>query len=161
MLLSHWSPFAIEPDAKLWQVAGVSLCGALKNIVSVAAGLSDGLEYGSNTKGRSLFLKMLLEQGSHPDVQAAIIRIGLLEMKRFCQEFFDGVKDETFLQESAGVADVITSCTSCVMSCPADAYEALMYSFGRQELEVRRSVRQAKQGRLGRGPSYHRSTADA
>lgn len=38
------------------------------------------------------------------------MRIGLLEMKLFCQEFFEGVKDETFLIESAGVADVITSC---------------------------------------------------
>jgi glycerol-3-phosphate dehydrogenase (NAD+) len=75
------------------QVAGVSLCGALKNIVAVAAGFIDGLEYGNNSK-------------------AAIMRLGLLEMKLFCQEFFEGVKDETFLIQSAGVADVITSCES-------------------------------------------------
>lgn len=31
-------------------VNGVSLCGALKNVVAVAAGLSDGLGYGNNTK---------------------------------------------------------------------------------------------------------------
>jgi glycerol-3-phosphate dehydrogenase len=31
-------------------VSGVSLCGALKNVVAVAAGLSDGLGYGNNTK---------------------------------------------------------------------------------------------------------------
>lgn len=42
--------------------------------------------------------------------EAAIMRIGLLEMKNFCQEFFDNVKEETFLEESAGVADLITSC---------------------------------------------------
>jgi len=72
-------------------VAGVSLCGALKNIVAVAAGFVDGLEYGNNSK-------------------AAIMRIGLLEMKNFCQEFFKDIKEETFLAESAGVADVITSC---------------------------------------------------
>lgn len=41
---------------------------------------------------------------------AAIMRIGLMEMKNFCQEFFDDVKDSTFLEESAGVADLITSC---------------------------------------------------
>jgi len=75
------------------QVAGVSLCGALKNIVAVAAGFIDGLDYGNNSK-------------------AAIMRLGLLEMKLFCQEFFEGVKDETFLIQSAGVADVITSCQS-------------------------------------------------
>ena len=38
------------------------------------------------------------------------MRIGLMEMKHFCQEFFEGVKEETFLEQSAGVADVITSC---------------------------------------------------
>jgi glycerol-3-phosphate dehydrogenase (NAD+) len=41
---------------------------------------------------------------------AAVMRIGLLEMKHFCQEFFEDVKADTFLQESAGVADLITTC---------------------------------------------------
>lgn len=80
-------------------MAGVSLCGALKNIVAVAAGFIDGLEYGNNSK-------------------AAIMRIGLLEMNLFCKEFFEGVKDETFLIESAGVADVITSCKSVPVIIP-------------------------------------------
>lgn len=47
------------------------------------------------------------------------MRIGLMEMKSFCQEFFEGVKEETFLRESAGLADVITSCKltiSCILS---------------------------------------------
>merc|ERR1711939_376969 len=72
-------------------VEGVSLCGALKNIVAIAAGFVDGLEMGNNTK-------------------SAIIRLGLLDMKNFAQEFFPNVKDGTFLAESCGVADVITSC---------------------------------------------------
>jgi glycerol-3-phosphate dehydrogenase (NAD+) len=38
------------------------------------------------------------------------MRNGLVEMKNFGQEFFADVKGETFLQESAGVADLITSC---------------------------------------------------
>lgn len=65
--------------------------GALKNIVAVAAGFSDGLGFGNNSK-------------------AAIIRIGLLEMRKFAMEFVPGTKSETFVAQSAGVADLITSC---------------------------------------------------
>ncbi|GAA5825530.1 hypothetical protein JCM11251_000274 [Rhodosporidiobolus azoricus] len=72
-------------------VLGVSLGGALKNVVAIAAGLIDGMKWGNNAK-------------------AAIMRIGLLEMKKFALEFFPGTEADTFVQESAGVADLITSC---------------------------------------------------
>ncbi|KAB5591112.1 Glycerol-3-phosphate dehydrogenase (NAD+) [Ceratobasidium theobromae] len=69
-------------------VEGVALCGGLKTL---AAGFSDGLGWGSNTK-------------------AAIIRIGLMELKDFCLHFYPSIKADTFLQESCGVADIMTSC---------------------------------------------------
>lgn len=74
-------------------VAGVSLSGALKNIVAIAAGFVDGRGWGDNAK-------------------AAIMRVGLLEMVKFGKEFFgETVHNATFTEESAGVADLITSCS--------------------------------------------------
>jgi glycerol-3-phosphate dehydrogenase (NAD+) len=73
-------------------VAGVSLGGALKNVVAVAAGWVDGLDWGDNAK-------------------AAVMRIGLLEMVDFGKRFFSkSVHAATFTEESAGVADLITTC---------------------------------------------------
>lgn len=74
-------------------VAGVSLGGALKNIVALAAGFVDGRGWGDNAK-------------------AAIMRIGLMEMVKFGKEFFgETVLTGTFTESSAGVADLITSCS--------------------------------------------------
>jgi glycerol-3-phosphate dehydrogenase (NAD+) len=39
------------------------------------------------------------------------MRIGLLEMKNFCNEFFKDINEKSFLEESSGVADLITTCS--------------------------------------------------
>jgi glycerol-3-phosphate dehydrogenase (NAD+) len=71
--------------------AGVSIGGALKNIIAIGAGLVEGIGWGDNAK-------------------AAIMRRGLMEMVRFGITFFPECRPETFTVESSGVADLITSC---------------------------------------------------
>ncbi|KAF1761281.1 hypothetical protein GCK72_009536 [Caenorhabditis remanei] len=68
----------------------VELCGALKNVVACAAGFTDGLGYGDNTK-------------------AAVIRLGLMETTKFVEHYYPGSNLETFF-ESCGIADLITTC---------------------------------------------------
>lgn len=72
-------------------VAGISIAGALKNIVALAVGFVEGLGWGENAK-------------------AAIMRVGLLEIVSFSKAFFPESHQSTFLKESAGVADLITTC---------------------------------------------------
>lgn len=73
-------------------VAGVSVAGALKNIVALAVGFVEGLGWGDNAK-------------------AAIMRVGLLETIQFSKMFFPLLRQSTFTKESAGVADLITTCS--------------------------------------------------
>jgi len=71
-------------------IAGVELGGALKNIIAIAAGISDGLALGTNAK-------------------AALFTRGIVEMKRIGVAL--GGKQETF-NGLSGVGDLVTTCIS-------------------------------------------------
>lgn len=71
-------------------MVGVELGGALKNIIALCAGITDGLGYGDNTK-------------------AALMTRGLHEITRLGVTL--GAKKETFAGLS-GVGDLIVTCTS-------------------------------------------------
>lgn len=68
---------------------GVQLCGAVKNILAIACGISDGLNYGANAK-------------------AALITRGLAEMSRLGLAL--GARPDTFMG-LAGVGDLVLTCT--------------------------------------------------
>lgn len=77
---------ASKPEANLWikaftrpyftvravrDISGVQACGALKNVIALGSGFSDGLGYGTNTKSE-------------------IMRQGMDEIIRFAQIYFTG-----------------------------------------------------------------------
>lgn len=71
-------------------IIGVELGGALKNVIALCAGISDGLGHGDNTK-------------------AALMTRGIAEMTRLGVS--KGARSETFLG-LAGIGDLIVTCTS-------------------------------------------------
>lgn len=69
---------------------GVELCAAIKNVIALAVGISDGLGYGDNSRG-------------------ALVTRGLAEMVRFGRSL--GVRDATVFGLS-GLGDLVATCTS-------------------------------------------------
>ena len=69
---------------------GVELAGSVKNVIAIAAGMSDGLGFGDNTKG-------------------AILTRGMVEMMRLGKKL--GAEASTF-SGLAGIGDLITTCIS-------------------------------------------------
>jgi len=69
---------------------GAELAGALKNVIAIAAGISDGLDLGDNAK-------------------AALLTRGMVEIARFGRS--RGAQAETFFG-LAGIGDLVTTCCS-------------------------------------------------
>ncbi|MGE5615141.1 MAG: NAD(P)H-dependent glycerol-3-phosphate dehydrogenase [Bacillota bacterium] len=71
-------------------IIGVELAGAVKNVIAICAGISDGLGYGDNTR-------------------AALMTRGIAEISRLGCAM--GAKSQTFAG-LAGIGDLIVTCTS-------------------------------------------------
>jgi glycerol-3-phosphate dehydrogenase (NAD(P)+) len=71
-------------------VLGVELCGALKNVIALATGASDGLGYGDNAR-------------------AALITRSLVELGRLVEAVGGDARTVAGL---AGLGDVVATCTS-------------------------------------------------
>ncbi|MBN9122495.1 MAG: NAD(P)-dependent glycerol-3-phosphate dehydrogenase [Planctomycetes bacterium] len=87
-------------------LVGVELAGALKNVIGIAAGVCDGLDFGDNAK-------------------AALLTRGLVEMTRF--GVAHGAEPATF-HGLAGTGDLITTCFS-----PHGRNRRVGYRLGRGE----------------------------
>ena len=85
--LLHGPTFRVYTSS---DVIGVELCGALKNVVALATGASDGLGYGDNTR-------------------AALITRSLVEIGRLVQA---AGGDPRTVAGLAGLGDVVATCTS-------------------------------------------------
>ncbi|MDH4197058.1 MAG: NAD(P)-dependent glycerol-3-phosphate dehydrogenase [Candidatus Aminicenantes bacterium] len=70
-------------------IVGVELAGALKNVIAIAAGICDGLDFGLNSR-------------------AALITRGLAEMTKLGRSL--GARPETFFG-LAGLGDLVLTCT--------------------------------------------------
>lgn len=92
VLAKYFSDLFNSPHFRVYtstDMCGVQLGGALKNVIAIAVGISDGLGFGANAK-------------------SALITRGLAELVRLGTAM--GAKQETFMG-LAGVGDLVLTCT--------------------------------------------------
>lgn len=91
-ICQHWQQLLHSDCMRVYKssdLIGVQLCGAVKNVLAIACGISDGLEFGANSR-------------------AAIITRGIAEMTNLGMHF--GAQAETF-HGLAGLGDLVLTCT--------------------------------------------------
>ncbi|MCW1360643.1 NAD(P)H-dependent glycerol-3-phosphate dehydrogenase [Campylobacter sp. US33a] len=102
-------------------VRGAEICGAYKNVLAIASGISDGLKLGNNAR-------------------ASLISRGLVEMHRFGKFF--GAKEETFLGLS-GAGDLFLTATSTL----SRNYRAgLMLALGKGYQDIINELKEVVEG---------------
>lgn len=102
-------------------MTGVELGGAVKNVIAIGAGLSDGLGFGANAR-------------------VALITRGLAEIMRLGRAL--GAETETFLG-LAGVGDLVLTCTD---DQSRNRRMGLALAAGKSQEEAHREIRQVVEG---------------
>ncbi len=102
-------------------IIGVEVGGAVKNVLAIGAGLSDGLGFGANTR-------------------IALITRGLVEMTRLGLAL--GAKKETFMG-LAGMGDLVLTCTD---DLSRNRRMGLALASGKTVEEAQREIRQVVEG---------------
>lgn len=91
-ICQHWQSLLHSDINRVYtskDLVGVQLCGAVKNVLAIACGISDGLSYGANSR-------------------AALITRGIAEMTQLGLHY--GAHADTFTG-LAGVGDLVLTCT--------------------------------------------------
>ncbi len=102
---------------------GVEVGGAVKNVLAIAAGLSDGLGFGANTR-------------------VALINRGLVEMTRLGSAL--GAKQDTFMG-LAGMGDLVLTCTD---NLSRNRRMGLALAAGKTIQEAQEEIQQVVEGVL-------------
>lgn len=102
-------------------LAGVEVGGAIKNVIAIAAGISDGLGFGANTR-------------------VALISRGLVELMRLGEAL--GAKKQTFMGLS-GMGDLVLTCTD---DQSRNRRMGLGLAAGKKTDEVAREIGQVVEG---------------
>lgn len=102
-------------------VRGVELGGAIKNVIAIAAGVSDGLGFGTNAR-------------------AALITRGLAEMGRMGKAM--GAKPETF-HGLSGMGDLVLTCTG---ELSRNRQVGLRLGKGQKLMEILRDMKSVAEG---------------
>lgn len=102
-------------------LAGVEVGGAVKNVIAIAAGISDGLGFGANTR-------------------VALISRGLVELMRLGEAL--GARKQTFMGLS-GMGDLVLTCTD---DQSRNRRMGLGLAAGRKTDEVAREIGQVVEG---------------
>lgn len=101
---------------------GVQLCGAVKNVIAVACGISDGIGFGANSR-------------------AALITRGLAEVRHLGMKM--GAQLETFLG-LAGVGDMVLTCTD---NQSRNRRFGLLVGEGYNIIEAEKAIQQVVEGK--------------
>jgi len=113
-------------------VIGVELAGALKNVIAIAAGIIDGLGYGTNTvaalvtRGLAEITRLVVALGGRADTLAGLAGLGDLVLtctgglsrnRRLGQSLGRGRRLEEALQETRMVAEGVgTTLAACALA---------------------------------------------